>query len=50
MGIARSTYYDRPVIEIDDTAIVAAMGEIADTSRLTAIGVCKQRCASVASS
>lgn len=31
MGIARSTYYDRPAFEIDDTAIVAAMGEIADT-------------------
>lgn len=31
MGIARSTYYDRPTFEIDDTAIVAAMGEIADT-------------------
>ena len=30
MGIARSTYYDRPRVVIDDTTLVVAMGEIAD--------------------
>jgi len=30
MGIARSTYYDRPVSMLDDTAIVEAIGAICD--------------------
>jgi putative transposase len=30
MGIARSTFYDRPSKSIDDTALVEIMGEIAD--------------------
>ena len=30
MGIARSTYYDRPRVVIDDTTLVVAMGEVAD--------------------
>jgi len=30
MGIARSTYYDRPEHPVDDTAIVEAMFEVCD--------------------
>ncbi|WP_292277696.1 IS3 family transposase [Mesorhizobium sp.] len=30
MGIARSTYYDRPERPTDDTAIVEAMSEVCD--------------------
>jgi putative transposase len=30
MGIARSTYYDRPMVTVDDTALVEAMGAISD--------------------
>ena len=31
MGIARSTYYDRPMIAVDDTALVEAMVAISDS-------------------
>ena len=31
MGIARSTYYDKPAISIDDTALVETMAVIADS-------------------
>ncbi len=31
MGIARSTYYDQPVLRIDDTALVETMAAIADS-------------------
>ena len=31
MGIARSTYYDQPVMTIDDTALVETMTAIADS-------------------
>ena len=30
MGIARSTYYDRPEMPVDDTSIVEAMFAICD--------------------
>jgi putative transposase len=30
MGIARSTYYDRPMIRVDDTALVETMSDISD--------------------
>ena len=30
MGIARSTYYDRPALSIDDTALVGRMVAISD--------------------
>jgi putative transposase len=30
MGIARSTFYDRPVVSLDDTALVERMVEISD--------------------
>ena len=30
MGIARSTYYDRPAVSIDDTALVETMVAISD--------------------
>jgi putative transposase len=30
MGMARSTYYDRPVVAIDDTALVEAIATICD--------------------
>ncbi len=31
MGIARSTYYDKPAISIDDTALVETMAAISDS-------------------
>jgi putative transposase len=31
MGIARSTYYDRPAVSIDDTALVETMATISDS-------------------
>ncbi len=31
MGIARSTFYDQPAKDVDDTALVEIMGEIADS-------------------
>ena len=31
MGIARSTYYDRPAISVDNTALVEAMAAISDS-------------------
>ena len=30
MGIARSTYYDKPELTVDDTEIVEAMAAISD--------------------
>jgi putative transposase len=30
MGIARSTYYDRPALAIDDTTLVEAIAAICD--------------------
>ena len=30
MGIARSTYYDRPQAQLDDTALVQAIAGICD--------------------
>ena len=31
MGISRSTYYDKPAISIDDTALVETMVAISDS-------------------
>ncbi|MGW9331116.1 IS3 family transposase [Bosea sp. NPDC055594] len=31
MGIARSTYYDKPAVSIDDTALVETMAAISDS-------------------
>ena len=31
MGIARSTYYDKPAMSIDDTALVETMAAISDS-------------------
>ncbi|SIR56043.1 hypothetical protein [Bosea sp. TND4EK4] len=31
MGIARSTYYDKPGIGVDDTALVETMAAISDS-------------------
>ncbi len=31
MGIARSTYYDKPAISVDDTALVETMASISDS-------------------
>lgn len=36
MGIARSTYYDRPKHMADDTAIVEAMFEVCDETVVSA--------------
>jgi putative transposase len=47
MGIARSTYYDRPQAQIDDTALVAAIAGICEEFKAYMAGVVsKRRCAS----
>ncbi|MER9082085.1 hypothetical protein [Mesorhizobium sp. M0895] len=50
MGIARSTYYDRPEKAADDTAIVEAIFATATSSSSTVIAASALRCVSKASS
>ena len=46
MGIARSTYYDRPETTVDDTAIVEAMFAICDEFEVYGYRRVGARCAS----
>ena len=44
MGIARSTYYDSPAINIDDTALVEVMAAISNTfEAFMVIAACRLR-------
>ena len=50
MGIARSTFYDRPERPADDTAVVEAMVAVCDEFEFMAIVASEPPCASRASS
>ena len=43
MRIARSTYYDKLAVSIDDTALVEAMAAISDSFEAYATAGCRRR-------